>query len=102
MILLNGSSLTIAEVVAIVTRGETVAAEDGAPCPRSSSGSRTDGVGADASVYGINTGVGSFAEVKISCDRVSRRLTTTIRRRPTSSRSPNRSRRASSKTRVVL
>ncbi len=67
MILLNGSSLTIDELVAIATRGETVAiAPEAAHRVRAARAVVERMAREDDPVYGINTGFGSFAEVKIA------------------------------------
>ena len=67
MILLNGSSLTIEQLVAIATRGETVAVEaEAAHRVRAARAVVERMAREDAPVYGINTGFGSFAEVKIA------------------------------------
>ena len=67
MILLNGSSLTIDQLVAIATRGETVAVEaEAAHRVRAARAVVERMAREDAPVYGINTGFGSFAEVKIA------------------------------------
>src|SRR5882762_11654480 len=69
MILLDGSSLTIDQLLAIADRGEPVALSDAA-CDRVRAARavvdrRARG---DEPAYGINTGFGSFAEVKIAPD----------------------------------
>jgi histidine ammonia-lyase len=67
MILLNGSSLTIEQLVAIARRGETVAvAPEAARRVRAARAVVERMAREDAPVYGINTGFGSFAEVKIA------------------------------------
>ena len=67
MIFLNGSSLTIDQLVAIATRGETVAVEaEAAHHVRAARAVVERMAREDAPVYGINTGFGSFAEVKIA------------------------------------
>ncbi len=67
MILLNGSSLTIDQLVAIATRGEPVAVEaEAAHRVRAARAVVERMAREDAPVYGINTGFGSFAEVKIA------------------------------------
>jgi histidine ammonia-lyase len=69
MIVLNGSSLTIDQVVAIASRGETVAvAAEAAQRVRAARAVVERMAREDAPVYGINTGFGSFAEVKIPPD----------------------------------
>ena len=67
MILLNGSSLTIDELVAIATRGETVAIAPEAAHRVGAARAVVERMARkDDPVYGINTGFGSFAEVKIA------------------------------------
>ena len=67
MILLNGSSLTIDQLVAIATRDEAVAlSAEAAHRVRAARAVVERMACADAPVYGINTGFGSFAEVKIA------------------------------------
>ncbi len=67
MILLNGSSLTIDQLVAIAIRGENVAVEaEAAHRVRAARAVVERMAHEDAPVYGINTGFGSFAEVKIA------------------------------------
>ncbi len=69
MILLDGSSLTVPEIVAIADRGEGVAIHpDAAARVRAARRVVDDKAGGDEPVYGINTGFGSFAEVKIPHD----------------------------------
>src|SRR4051812_1356754 len=69
MILLDGSSLTIEQLLAIADGGEVVALSDGARqrvrASRLVVERRARG---DEPAYGINTGFGSFAEVKIAPD----------------------------------
>src|SRR5947208_10885456 len=69
MILLDGSSLTIEQLLAIADRGEAVALSDAArdrvKASRAVVDRRAQG---DQPAYGINTGFGSFAEVKIAPD----------------------------------
>src|SRR3954467_8075311 len=69
MILLDGSSLTIEQLLAIADEGEVVALSDGARqrvrASREVVERRARG---DEPAYGINTGFGSFAEVKIPAD----------------------------------
>src|SRR4051794_19408703 len=69
MILLDGSSLTIEQLLAIADGGEVVALSDGARqrvrASREVVERRARG---DEPAYGINTGFGSFAEVKIPAD----------------------------------
>jgi histidine ammonia-lyase len=69
MVQLTGSSLTIEELVAIADRGEAV---DLAPEAAARVAAARHVVEAqargDAPVYGVNTGFGSFAEVKIAPD----------------------------------
>jgi len=67
MILLDGSTLTIEQLLAIADRGETVAladeARDRVRASRAVVDRRARG---DEPAYGINTGFGSFADVKIA------------------------------------
>ena len=69
MILLDGTSLTLEQLLAIADRGEPVALADAARervrASRAVVDRRARG---DEPVYGINTGFGSFAEVKIAPD----------------------------------
>ncbi len=69
MIVLDGSSLTIEQLVAIADEGETVALSDAARdrvrAARVVVDRRARG---DEPAYGINTGFGSFADVKIAPD----------------------------------
>jgi len=69
MILLDGSSLTLDQLVSIADRGESVALADSARdrvrASRAVVDARARGVDP---AYGINTGFGSFAEVKIAPD----------------------------------
>jgi histidine ammonia-lyase len=69
MILLDGSSLTLDELLAIADRGERVglapAAATRVRAARAVVDRKAHG---DEPVYGINTGFGSFAEVKIAPD----------------------------------
>jgi histidine ammonia-lyase len=69
MILLDGSTLTIDQLLAIADRGETVALADAARdrvrASRAVVERRAHG---DEPAYGINTGFGSFADVKIAPD----------------------------------
>src|SRR5688572_11017978 len=72
MILLDGSSLTLDEIVAIADRGERVAiAADAVDRVRAARQVVEDMARGDTPVYGINTGFGSFAEVKIPHDALS-------------------------------
>src|SRR5438034_4207064 len=69
MILLDGSSLTIEQLLAIADRGERVALSDAARDRVRRSRAVVDRRARGAEpAYGINTGFGSFAEVKISPD----------------------------------
>ena len=67
MILLDGATLTLAQLLAIADRGEPVALADAARdrvrASRAVVERRAHG---DEPAYGINTGFGSFAEVKIA------------------------------------
>src|SRR4051812_29045393 len=69
MILLDGSSLTIEQLLAIADRGEPVtlaeAARERVRASRAVVDQRAQG---DEPAYGINTGFGSFADVKIPAD----------------------------------
>ena len=69
MIVLDGSSLTLEQLLAIADRGEPVAlaeaARDRVRASRAVVDRRAHG---DEPAYGINTGFGSFAEVKIAPD----------------------------------
>jgi histidine ammonia-lyase len=69
MIILDGSSLTIEQLLAIADRGEPVALSDAARgrvrASRAVVERRAQG---DEPAYGINTGFGSFADVKIAPD----------------------------------
>src|SRR5947208_13645049 len=71
MIELDGASLTLEQLVAIADHGETVAlaaaARDRVCASRAVVDARARG---DEPAYGINTGFGSFAEVKISPDEL--------------------------------
>ena len=69
MILLDGSSLTIDQLLAIADRGEPVGlAPDAAARVRAARAVVDRKAPGDEPVYGINTGFGSFAEVKIAPD----------------------------------
>src|SRR5579862_7044937 len=67
MIQLDGSSLTLAQLLAVADRGEAVALADAARdrvrASRAVVDRRAHG---DEPAYGINTGFGSFADVKIA------------------------------------
>jgi len=69
MILLDGSSLTLEQLVAIADRGERVglapAAIDRVRAARAVVDAKAGG---EEPVYGVNTGFGSFADVKIAAD----------------------------------
>jgi histidine ammonia-lyase len=69
MIFLDGTSLTLDQLLAVADRGEPVglapAAADRVRAARAVVDRQAHG---DAPVYGINTGFGSFAEVKIAPD----------------------------------
>jgi histidine ammonia-lyase len=69
MILLDGSTLTLEQLLAIADRGEPVAlaeaARDRVRASRAVVDRRAQG---EEPAYGINTGFGSFAEVKIAPD----------------------------------
>jgi histidine ammonia-lyase len=69
MILLDGSSLTLDELVAIADRGERVGlAPSAVDRVRASRAVVDEKARGTAPVYGINTGFGSFADVKIAPD----------------------------------
>jgi histidine ammonia-lyase len=69
MILLDGSSLTIDQLLAIADRGEAVALADSARARVRASRAVVDGRAlGDEPAYGINTGFGSFADVRIPPD----------------------------------
>ena len=69
MILLDGSTLTIEQLLGIADRGEPVALTDAARDRVRASRAVVDRrAGGDEPAYGINTGFGSFAEVKIAPD----------------------------------
>src|ERR1700692_4561025 len=69
MILLDGSSLTLEQLLDIADRGEPVAlAEAARDRVRASRAVGHPGWRAEEPAYGINTGFGSFAEVKIAPD----------------------------------
>ncbi|MGE5357560.1 MAG: histidine ammonia-lyase [Bacteroidales bacterium] len=66
MVILDGSSLTVEEIVAVADRFEAVSLSDSATgrvrAARDIVEAKASG---DAAVYGINTGFGSFAEVRV-------------------------------------
>src|SRR5258708_32085631 len=67
MILLDGSTLTIEQLLAVAERGEPVALADAArDRVRASRGVVDRRARGDEPAYGINTGFGSFADVKIA------------------------------------
>src|SRR5258708_23515173 len=67
MILLDGSTLTIEQLLAVADRGEPVALADAARDRVRASREVVDRrARGDEPAYGINTGFGSFAEVKIA------------------------------------
>ena len=67
MVLLDGSTLTVEQLLAIADRGERVALADAARDRVRASRAVVDRrARGDAPVYGINTGFGSFADVKIA------------------------------------
>src|SRR6266850_7590696 len=69
MIELDGTSLTIEQVLAIADRGEPVALSDDARGRVRASRIVVDRVArGDQPAYGINTGFGSFADVRIAPD----------------------------------
>src|SRR3954468_13084941 len=66
MILLNGDSLTLEQLLAIADDGERVDVASDAAARVDAARAVVEGKAAgDDPVYGINTGFGSFAEVKI-------------------------------------
>jgi histidine ammonia-lyase len=74
MVILDGNSLTVERIVAVADRGDTVSLAESA---RARVGAAREVVevkaNGEAAVYGINTGFGSFAEVRIpraSLDRL--------------------------------
>ncbi len=69
MVLLDGSSLTLEQLLAIADRGERVALADTARARVGRSRAVVDRrAHGDEPAYGINTGFGSFADVKIAPD----------------------------------
>ncbi len=69
MILLDGSSLTLDQLLAIADRDEPVGLAPAAVARVRASRAVVDArAGGDEPAYGINTGFGSFAEVKIAPD----------------------------------
>jgi len=69
MVILDGSSLTIEQLIAIADRGERVSLSDAARVRVQASRVVVDRRAAgDEPAYGINTGFGSFAEVRIPPD----------------------------------
>ena len=67
VILLDGSSLTIDQLLAIADRGETIGlAPDAVARVRAARAVVDRKARGDEPVYGVNTGFGSFAEVKIA------------------------------------
>src|SRR5258708_8411277 len=69
MIILDGPSLTIEQLLAIADRGEPVALSDAArDRVRAARAVVERRAQDDAPAYGINTGFGSFADVKIAPD----------------------------------
>jgi histidine ammonia-lyase len=69
MIVLDGSSLTIEQLVAIADAGERVTLDEAARARVRAARAVVEArAGGDAPAYGINTGFGSFAEVKIAPD----------------------------------
>jgi histidine ammonia-lyase len=66
MVILDGSSLTIEQLIAIADRGETVAVADAARARVDAARAVVDRrARSDEPAYGINTGFGSFADVRI-------------------------------------
>src|SRR5215510_7859554 len=69
MVTLDGNSLTLEQLVAIADRGERVALHPGARDRVRASRVVVDGRARDSEpAYGINTGFGSFADVRIPPD----------------------------------
>jgi histidine ammonia-lyase len=69
LILLDGSSLTLANLLAVADGGHAVAiAPEAAARVRAARAVVEEHAAGDAPVYGVNTGFGSFAEVKIAPD----------------------------------
>src|SRR5205807_3843874 len=69
MIVLDGESLTIEQLLAIADHGEAIALGDEARRRVQASRAIVDRkAGGDEPAYGINTGFGSFADVKIAPD----------------------------------
>src|SRR6266550_8709096 len=69
MIFLDGSSLTLDQLLAVADRGEPVALTDAARERVTASRAVVDArARGDEPAYGINTGFGSFADVKIAPD----------------------------------
>ncbi|MCA1586076.1 MAG: aromatic amino acid lyase, partial [Acidobacteria bacterium] len=69
MILLDGNELSLAQLLAIADAGEEVAIAPGARTRVAAARAVVDAVAAaDAPVYGVNTGFGSFAETRIARD----------------------------------
>src|SRR6185295_16821402 len=69
MIELDGASLTLDQIVAIADRGEPVTLSDAARGRVGASRAVVDRVArGDQPAYGINTGFGSFADVRIASD----------------------------------
>jgi histidine ammonia-lyase len=67
MVLLDGSSLTLDELVAIADRGEAAGLAPGVRAAVDAARAVVDrAASSDAPAYGINTGFGSFADVKIA------------------------------------
>jgi histidine ammonia-lyase len=67
MILLDGASLTLEQLLAVADRGETVGVAPEARARVRAAGAVVDRkAGGDEPAYGINTGFGSFSEVKIA------------------------------------
>src|SRR5919201_5534033 len=69
MVLLDGGSLTLEQLLAIADRNEPVTLSDAARARVAASRAVVDRrARGDEPAYGINTGFGSFAEVKIPPD----------------------------------
>jgi len=73
MIAVDGNSLTVEQVVAVADRSEPVELADGARRRVERSRAVVDAAaGGEAAVYGVNTGFGSFAEVRVPREALDR------------------------------
>ncbi len=73
MVLLDGNSLTIDQIVAVADRFEPVELTDAARRRIERARAVVDAAaGGDAPVYGVNTGFGSFAEVRVPRESLDR------------------------------